>query len=106
MRRGAYHCLYVGDMDRDGDLDIFTCEMEAVCGNRDPRWYIWENLDGKGEQWKEHIILDVNLGGHEAVVGDITGNGLLDIIGKPWMPRKENALGGKMFIVFLENISA
>ena len=105
VRRGAYHSLYVGDLDGDGDLDIFTCEMEAVPGDGSPRWYIWENLDGRGEQWQEHVILDVNLGGHAAVVGDITGNGLPDIISKPWSPRKDNAVGGKMFVVFLENVS-
>jgi len=105
VRRGAYHCLYVGDLDGDGDFDIFTCEMEHVGGDGNPRWYIWENLDGQGGQWQEHVILDINLGGHEVVIGDITGNGLPDIIGKPWVPRKENALGGKMFVVFLENIS-
>ena len=82
------------DLDGDGDFDILTCEMEAVGGDRNPRWYIWENLDGKGGQWQEHVILDVNLGGHEIVVGDITGNGLPDIVGKPWRPRKENALEG------------
>lgn len=105
FNRGAYHCLHVGDLGGDGDFDIFTCEMEAVGGERAPRWYIWENLDGKGGKWQEHVILDVNLGGHEAVVGDITANGLPDIIGKPWVPRKENAVAGKVFVVFLENIS-
>ena len=104
-RRGAYHSLYVGDLDGDGDLDIFSCEMEGVPGHAPPRWYIWENLDGKGERWQEHVILDANLGGHDAVVGDVTGNGLPDIISKPWNPRKGNAVGGKMFVVFLENIS-
>ncbi len=78
--------------------------MEEVGGNGSPRWFIWENVDGKGKEWKEHVILDANLGGHEAVVGDITGNGRLDIISKPWYPRKENGVGGKMFVVFLENL--
>ena len=104
-RRGAYHTLHVGDMDGDGDLDIFSCEMEAVGGDAPPRYYIWENLDGKGGAWEEHVILDVNLGGHCAVVGDVTGNGLPDIVSKPWNPSEKNAVGGSAFVVFLENVS-
>jgi hypothetical protein len=104
-RRGAYHSLYVGDLDGDGDFDVFSCEMEGVGGERPPRYYIWENLDGKGGAWQEHVILDANLGGHAAMVGDVTGNGLLDIVAKPWNAQSTNALGGKMFVVFLENVS-
>jgi hypothetical protein len=76
-----------------------------VRGRNTPRWFIWENLDGRGGAWKEHVILDANLGGHEALAGDLTGNGRLDLIGKPWTPHPQNALGGRMFVVFLENIS-
>jgi hypothetical protein len=104
-RRGAYHSLYAGDLDGDGDVDILSCEMEAVPGDAPPRYYIWENVDGVGGRWQEHVILDVNLGGHAAVVGDVTGNGLPDVIAKPWKPRPDNALGGRMHVVFLENIS-
>jgi hypothetical protein len=39
------------------------------------------------------------------VVGDLTGNGLPDILAKPWSPRPDNALGGKIHIVFLENLT-
>ena len=102
-RRGAYHSLYVGDLDGDGDFDVFTCEMEGVPGEQPPRYYIFENVDGAGNTWKEHVILDVNLGGHAAVVGDVTGNGLPDIITKPWQPRPDNAIGGKIFVILLEN---
>jgi hypothetical protein len=104
-RRGAWHTLYVGDLDGDGDWDVFSCEMEGVPGERPPRYYIWENVDGVGGEWREHVILDANLGGHEAVVGDVTGSGLPDIVAKPWSPRPDNAVGGGRFVLFLENVS-
>jgi hypothetical protein len=105
-RRGAYHTLQVGDFDSDGDLDVFSCEMEGVPGDGPPRYYIWENVDGRGGAWREHVILDANLGGHAGLAGDVTGNGLPDFIAKPWRPRPGNALGGKMFVLFLENLGS
>jgi hypothetical protein len=103
--RGAYHSLWVADFDGDGDFDIFSCEMEGVMGDRPPRWFIWENVDGKGEHFIEHVILDAGLGGHEAVVADFDGDGNLDICSKLWRPWPGNANGGKMHVDFLENIS-
>jgi len=102
--RGAYHSLVVKDLNGNGAFDVFSCEMEDIGGEEPPRFYIWENVDGKGGEWKEHVILDVNLGGHAALIGDISGNGLPDIITKPWRPGPNNAVGGKPFVMYLENL--
>ena len=53
----------------------------------------------------EHVILDINLGGHATVVGDVPGNGRLDMMSKPWQASEKNAVAGKIFVLFLENVS-
>jgi hypothetical protein len=102
--RGAYHSLAVADFDQDGDLDIFTVEMESIPGARLPRWFIWENVDGRGGTLRERVILDNGLGGHEAVVADVDGDGDLDICSKLWHPRKDNANGGRNHADYVENL--
>ena len=102
--RGAYHSLAVADFDNDGDWDVFTAEMEWIKGDRQPRWFIWENVDGRGARFSEHVILDQGLGGHEGVVGDFDGDGDIDILSKLWRPRPDNANGGKNHVDFLENL--
>jgi hypothetical protein len=103
--RGAYHSIAVADFDLDGDTDVFTCEMEHIAGDRLPRWFIWENTDGKGARLVERVILDAGLGGHEAVVADADGDGDPDIASKLWRPRKDNANGGRNHADFLENLA-
>lgn len=102
--RGAYHSLAVADFDNDGDADVFTCEMEGIAGDKPPRWFIWENTDGKGGRFVERVILDANLGGHEAIAADFDNDGDLDLIGKLWRPRKDNANGGRNHVDYLENV--
>ncbi|MCH5373003.1 MAG: VCBS repeat-containing protein, partial [Planctomycetes bacterium] len=102
--RGAYHSLAVADFDKDGDPDVFSCEMEGIPGERPPRWFVWENKDGKGGQFVEHVILDANLGGHAVVAADFDGDGDEDLIGKLWRPRNDNANDGRNHVDFLENL--
>ena len=102
--RGAYHSLIVADFDNDGDPDVFTCEMEGIRGDKPPRWFIWENVDGRGRQFAERVILDAGLGGHVAVAADFDGDGDLDIVSKLWRARNDNANGGRNHVDFLENL--
>jgi acetyl esterase/lipase len=100
--RGAYHSLHVADFDNDGHLDIFSAEMELFCGDLPPRWFVWEGIDGRGT-FREAVILDARLGGHEAVCGDVDGDGDLDICSKEWQATDANANGGHNHFDFLEN---
>lgn len=101
---GSLHALAVADFNNDGRPDIITNEQEELLppGRENPRWVMWENL-GRGE-FKEHIVLDRRLGGHELQAGDVDGDGDVDVCSKPWGPRAWNGAGGKMHVDFLENL--
>lgn len=103
-RRGPWHSLVVADLCGKGFPDVVSCEMEHIRGDAAPRWWLWENTDGSGTRWREHCLLDANLGGHELVAGDFFGHGRTDLIAKPWTPRPDNLLGGRMFVLALENL--
>jgi hypothetical protein len=61
----------VADLDGDGDNDVVRGDV----------WF--ENVDGKGLQWKEHVLLEGNEC-HEAKAADVDGDGDIDIVTKPW----------------------
>lgn len=101
---GSLHALAVADMNGDGRPDIVANEQEELlpAGRENPRWIVWENLGGL--KFREHIVLDANLGGHELQIGDVDRDGDIDICSKPWGPRAWNGNGGKMHVDFLENL--
>jgi len=71
------HSCQLADFDRDGDLDVFTAQMHNRPGQRVA---ILENKDAALNQWETHVISAV--GSHNARVGDIDGDGDIDIAGK------------------------
>jgi len=102
--RGPYHSLAVADFDNDGDYDIFAAEMEWL-GEAPYRWFIWENTLPDSLGFVERVILDAGLGTHEAVAGDVDGDGDIDIAGKLWRPVQDNATGGANHADYLENLA-
>lgn len=87
-----FHTLAVADYDGDGDPDIVSIGGPSTPGT--PKAYLWENLDGKGGAWAEHILLE-GMKGHEGVAVDLDGDGDMDVLLKPW-------IAGEKF--YLENL--
>jgi len=91
---GSFHSLIVADFDQDGVFEIFSGEQE------DPDHYMEAygrramkplGLHERGIMWRMEngtympfVIHEGKPGWHDAVAGDITGNGCLDIISKVW----------------------
>lgn len=76
------HSLAIADFNGDGLPDIFVGEM-GLGRNPDPRLIIYLNHGG-GEF--EEIVIQRGIPTHEAKVGDLTGDGRPDIVGKPFQP--------------------
>jgi hypothetical protein len=80
------HTLDVGDIDGDGNLDIFAAEMTQWTRGPAPdhpgaaAWILYG--DGRGGFRK--TVLVTGHGWHEGKLADVDGDGDLDIINKPY----------------------
>jgi hypothetical protein len=99
-RRGSLHSLNVGDLNMDGHLEIITVEQEDI-NVGSTAWYVWTNT---GNGWKEQVLFDIGLGGHDSIFKDVDQDGDIDIISKVWNPKQgHNILGGAAHADYYEN---
>lgn len=75
-----FHSLIYADFDGDGDKDVFSAGSAHSTGAK--KAFIWENLDGKGGSWKEHVVLTGDYAIHDAAASDMDGDGDIDVLAK------------------------
>jgi hypothetical protein len=80
------HTLDIGDIDGDGNLDIFAAEMAKWNGGAkvdNPNATAWILYgDGRGN-FRNNVLVKGD-GWHEGKLADVDGDGKLDIINKPY----------------------
>ncbi len=75
--------LDVVDMDGDGDPDVVVGEHN-LDNPENATLYVFENVDGHGEQWQQHEVYTGDEHHDGAQTVDIDGDGDLDIISVGW----------------------
>ncbi len=88
-----FHSLALADFNGNGYLDIASGGGPLTPGTR--KLFVWENVNGDGSQWKEHLILS-GYEVHEFVAGDVDNDGDIDIFSKPWKPGQHLYLENNM----------
>ena len=69
-------CVYAEDMDNDGDIDVL-----GAAGFDDHDIILWENIDGFGTSWIEHIVDGSFIYASYVYAEDIDGDGYSEVLG-------------------------
>ena len=71
--------LHAADLDDDGDLDLMGAALKADAIH----W--WENTEGDGSVWVEHVINEEFDGARHVCSVDLDGDGDLDLLGSAYL---------------------
>jgi hypothetical protein len=79
--------LDAGDIDLDGDIDLVAGEHNLADPDQ-ARLLFFENLDGKGAKWAQHVVYTGDEHHDGAQLADIDNDGDLDILSIGWSHKK------------------
>jgi hypothetical protein len=71
--------VYAADVDGDSDIDVLAAATSDIANEGVIYW--WENLDGSGTSWGEHIVKSGFAGAASVYAADLNGDDAMDIIG-------------------------
>jgi hypothetical protein len=75
------HSLAIQDVNGDQNLDIFCAEMRLNGGNEDAHMWMFY---GDGQGGFETQVIAEGFGNHESKLGDLDGDGDIDVLGKSY----------------------
>ncbi|MBD3370608.1 hypothetical protein GF402_09625 [Candidatus Fermentibacteria bacterium] len=76
--RCQWRSVHAADIDGDGDFDVVACNDQEI-GQPSLGLYWYENLDGQGENWEEHIVSYEVSEARAVYAEDFTNDGYIDI---------------------------